>query len=60
MSPGRAAADADGAGLLHRSIELVERYRKPGQRILHNIQTNGTLLDDEWAAFFKQHNFLVG
>ncbi len=49
-----------GLDFFRRSIELVERYRKPGQRILHSIQTNGTLLDDEWAAFFKQHNFLVG
>jgi len=49
-----------GLDFFTRSIEYVERYRKPGQRILHTIQTNGTLLNDEWCAFFKAHNFLVG
>jgi uncharacterized protein len=44
-----------------RAIDrLVEKYRKPGMRVEYTIQTNGTLLDDAWAAFFKQHNFLVG
>ena len=27
---------------------------------MHTIQTNGTLLDDAWAAFFAEHGFLVG
>ena len=43
-----------------RSVELVEKYRRPGQTVLHTFQTNGILLDDEWCAFFKKHNFLVG
>jgi uncharacterized protein len=49
-----------GLDFFQRSIELVERYRKPGTTVEYTIQTNGTLLDDDWAAFFKQHNFLVG
>ena len=43
-----------------RSVELVEKYRRPGQVVQHTFQTNGILLDDEWCAFFKEHNFLVG
>jgi uncharacterized protein len=49
-----------GLEFFRRSIELVAKYRKPGQKILHTIQTNGVLLDDEWARFFKTHGFLVG
>jgi serine-type anaerobic sulfatase-maturating enzyme len=49
-----------GLEFFRRSVELAERYRRPGQRITYTIQTNGTLLNDDWAAFFKQHEFLVG
>lgn len=49
-----------GLDFYKRSVELAEKYRKPHQRILHTLQTNGTLVTDEWAAFFKQHNYLVG
>jgi len=49
-----------GLDFFKRSVELVEKYRNPGQTIQHTIQTNGTKIDDELAAFFKQHNFLIG
>ena len=49
-----------GLEFFRRSVALAEKYRRPEQRVLHTIQTNGTRLDDEWCAFFKQHNFLVG
>jgi uncharacterized protein len=49
-----------GLDFFRRSVALAERYRKPGQRILHTIQTNGTLIDDAWAAFFKENGYLVG
>jgi hypothetical protein len=42
------------------AIELVERYRQPGQTVQHTFQTNGLLLDDDGCAFFKAHDFLVG
>ncbi len=49
-----------GLDFYRRAIAIAEKYRRPGMRFLHTLQTNGTLLDDEWAAFFKEHNFLIG
>ncbi len=49
-----------GLDFYRKALELAEKYRRPGMTFLHTMQTNGTLLDDEWAAFFKEHNFLIG
>ena len=49
-----------GLDFFRRSVDLANKYRQPHQRVLHTIQTNGTLIDDEWARFFKQNNYLVG
>jgi uncharacterized protein len=49
-----------GLEFFNRSVELAEQYLKPGQQASYTIQTNGTLLDEEWAAFFKENGFLVG
>ena len=49
-----------GLDFYRRSVVLAEKYRRPGMEILHTMQTNGTLLDDEWCAFFKENNFLIG
>jgi len=49
-----------GLDFFKRSIELVEKHRKPWQQVSYTIQTNGVLIDERWAAFFKEHNFLVG
>jgi len=49
-----------GLGFFRRSVELAEVLKQPGQQITYTIQTNGTLLDDEWGAFFAEHGFLVG
>ncbi|OKH39764.1 anaerobic sulfatase maturase [[Phormidium ambiguum] IAM M-71] len=49
-----------GLEFFERSLKLVEKHKKPGQQVNHTLQTNGTRLDDYWAQFFKQHNFLIG
>jgi uncharacterized protein len=49
-----------GVDFFRRSVEFVEKHRRPNQTIEYTFQTNGVLLDDEWCRFFKEHNFLVG
>ena len=49
-----------GLDFFKRSVELVERHRRPAQRVAYTLQTNGTKIDDAWAAFFAEHKFLIG
>lgn len=42
-----------------KALEL-QRYYAQGRQIDNCIQTNATLLTDEWCRFFKENNFLVG
>lgn len=49
-----------GLHFYQRSVELAERYRKPHQTVRHTIQTNGTLVTNEWATFFRDNEYLVG
>ncbi len=49
-----------GVEFFRRALALVERYRRPGQVVHHSIQTNATLLTDEWCRLFHDHGFLVG
>jgi uncharacterized protein len=49
-----------GLDFFRRSVELADGYLRPGQRAVYTIQTNATLLDAEWAAFLREHDFLVG
>ncbi len=42
-----------------KALELQRVYAR-GRHIDNCIQTNATLLNDEWCRFFKANNFLVG
>lgn len=41
-------------------IEYTNKYKKPKTKLSFSIQTNGTLLDDDWTKFLKTNKFLVG
>ena len=42
-----------------KALELQKKYAH-GKQIDNVIQTNGTLLTDEWCEFFAQNHWLVG
>jgi uncharacterized protein len=37
-----------------KALWLQQRYKSPGQRVTNSLQTNGTLLDEDWLDFFDQ------
>lgn len=42
-----------------RALQMQRTYAR-GRHIDNCIQTNGTLLTDEWCRFFRENNFLIG
>lgn len=49
-----------GIDFYRQVIEIQQRYAKPGIEIRNAIQTNGYLINDEWAEFLAENHFLVG
>lgn len=49
-----------GLPFFQRFMELERKYLRPGLTVEHSIQTNGTLIDEDWARFFRDNRFLVG
>ena len=45
-----------GLEFFRKVVELEQKYKKPGQRIENDLQTNGTLLNDEWG--FSSRNMV--
>ncbi|HZH73835.1 MAG TPA: anaerobic sulfatase maturase [Mariniphaga sp.] len=48
-----------GLDFYKRAIELEIKYGH-GQSVGNGLQTNGTLLNQEWAEFLKKYDWLVG
>ena len=48
-----------GVEFFRRAVDLQQKHA--GEKTIFNaLQTNGTLLDDTWCAFFAEHSFLIG
>lgn len=49
-----------GLDFFKRAVRLQKKYARPGMQIYNTLQTNGTLLNDEWGKFFYENSFLIG
>jgi len=49
-----------GVGFFEKVIALEKKYQRPGLNIENDLQTNGTLLNDDWYSFLRHDKFLVG
>lgn len=48
-----------GIDFFKKAIQLQNQLCK-GKKIQNSLQTNGTRINEEWAEFLKENNFLVG
>ena len=49
-----------GVDFFKRAVELQQKYGKAGTMVANGLQTNTTLIDDEFAAHLGEFNYLVG
>jgi uncharacterized protein len=49
-----------GIDFYKKVVDLQNHYNMNGKTILNGIQTNGTLLNDEWCRFLSENKFIVG
>ena len=49
-----------GINFYRNVLRLQSSYNREGRRIVNGIQTNGTLLNEEWCRFFAEEGFIIG
>lgn len=49
-----------GLDFYRRLMELEKKHNSKNIEIRHTLQTNGLVIDDEWATFLAGNNFLTG
>jgi uncharacterized protein len=49
-----------GLDFFKRVVELQKRYGRGGVSVSNGLQTNGILIDDDWARHFAEYHFLLG
>jgi uncharacterized protein len=48
-----------GVSFFKKAVEFQRKYAG-GKKVINTLQTNGTLLNDEWCEFMTTNDFLVG
>lgn len=49
-----------GLSYFQRIVEIQKKHQPENCKIVNGIQTNGTLLDENWCRFLSSENFVVG
>ncbi len=49
-----------GLSFFESFIEFVNKYKTKNVQVSFSMQTNGLIIDENWAEFFKKNNFLIG
>lgn len=49
-----------GVDFFRDFIEIAEKNRTEGSIIRYSLQTNGTLIDEDFCKLFKENGFLIG
>ena len=49
-----------GIDFFRKVVSLQKKHKPSGVEIVNGVQTNGTLIDNKWAWFFAENNFIVG
>lgn len=51
---------AVGVEFYENVFELIHRFNTDNKLVVHSIQTNGLLINEEWCDFFRKHKVNVG
>lgn len=49
-----------GLDFFKKLVGFVNKYNTKKIQVNYALQTNGMVIDDEWAMFLANHNFLIG
>ena len=49
-----------GIDFYRKVLKFQSSHKPAGKTIVNGIQTNGTLLNDEWCRFFAREGFVIG